>query len=66
MNCLALESSSDLDFALIVQSANLDLKKLFDHISPSLTFGGFIVTEYVLNARVPIMCLKDSDSDLEV
>jgi hypothetical protein len=66
VNCLALESSSDLDFALIVQSNNLDLKKLFDHISSSLISGGFTITEYVLKARVPIMCLKDSDSDLEV
>jgi hypothetical protein len=68
MNYLAFDTSSDLDFALMVETGSqpLQLQKLFDHMGPLLTSNGFKITEYVLHARVPILCLQDTDSDLEV
>jgi hypothetical protein len=67
MNCLAFDTSSDLDFALMVRSPQpINLKHLFDQMSPLLSSNGFLITDYVLHARVPILCLKDTDSDLEV
>jgi DNA polymerase sigma len=65
-NKLALGSSSDLDFTLFVECPTLDRKKLFQFLTTPLSGNGFTIQELVLRARVPILRLKDEESDFEV